>query len=314
MKSPVEILNAVFTPMFDDGSVNYARIPDLFQHAIQTGANGIFVNGTTGECMSLSVDERQRLVEKWVEYREAIKRPDFKIFAHVGSSNLFETAQMAEHAQSQGVDGIAMVATFYFRPQSIEALVEQCAYVASAASQTPFYYYNIPSLTGVDLPLIEFMELASKRIPTFAGLKNSFTDIVDYQHCIHFAKDRYSLYWGTDETFMMLYTAGNRRYVGSTYNYMSALYHKMLAAYHEGDFKAVTRLQGEADAIYKILLQYNGIAAGKEVMKFIGVDCGKVRMPLKALTNQESDSLFKKLLETTFFLNAPAKKEPVNNI
>src|SRR6187402_1152703 len=99
MKSSVEILNAVFTPMFDDGSVNYARIPDLFQHAIQTGANGIFVNGTTGECMSLSVDERQRLVEKWVEYREAIKRPDFKIFAHVGSSNLFETAQMAEHSQ-----------------------------------------------------------------------------------------------------------------------------------------------------------------------------------------------------------------------
>ena len=314
MKSSVEILNAVFTPMFDDGSVNYARIPDLFQHAIQTGANGIFLNGTTGECMSLSVDERQRLVEKWVEYREAIKRPDFKIFAHVGSSNLFETAQMAEHAQSQGVDGIAMVATFYFRPQSVEALVEQCAYVASAASQTPFYYYNIPSLTGVDLPLIEFMELASKRIPTFAGLKNSFTDIVDYQHCIHFAKDRYSLYWGTDETFMMLYTAGNRQYVGSTYNYMSAVYHKMLAAYHEGDFKAVTRLQGEADAIYKILLQYNGIAAGKEVMKFIGVDCGKVRMPLKAMTNQESDNLFKKLLETTFFLNAPAKKEPVNNI
>ncbi len=313
MKSrPVEILNAVFTPMFDDGSVNYAKIPDLFQHSIQTSASGIFLNGTTGECMSLSVNERQTLVEKWIEYRETINRQDFKVVVHVGSCNLFETAQMAEHAESQSVDGIAMVATFYFRPQSVEALVEQCAYVAAAAPQTPFYYYNIPSLTGVDLSLIDFMELASKCIPNFAGLKNSFTDIVDYQHCIHFTKDRYSLYWGTDETFMMLYTAGNRRYVGSTYNYMSAVYHKMLAAYYEGDFQAVTRLQGEADAIYKVLQPFNGIVAGKEIMKFIGVDCGNVRKPLIAITNLESESLLKKLNETTFFLHAPERKEPVN--
>lgn len=310
--SQVEILNAVFTPMFDDGSVHYARIPDLFQHCIQTGANGIFVNGTTGECMSLSVNERQRLVEAFVDYRETIKRPDFKIFAHVGSCNLFETAQMAEHAQSQGVDGIAMVPTFYFRPHSVEDLIEQCQYVASAAPQTPFYYYNIPSLTNVDLPLIEFMEQASKRIPNFAGLKNSFTDIVDYQHCIHFSKDQYSLYWGTDETFMMLYTAGNRRYVGSTYNYMPGVYHEMLEAYHAGDFKAVTKLQGEADAIYKVLLQFNGIAAGKEIMKFIGVDCGGVRKPLRTITPQDSEKLFKKLNETTFFLHTPKKKEPVS--
>jgi N-acetylneuraminate lyase len=313
MKSySVEILNAVFTPMFDDGSINYAKIPDLFQHSMQTGSNGIFLNGTTGECMSLSVNERQQLVETWIEYRNSIKQADFKIFAHVGSCNLFETAQMAEHAQSLGVDGIAMVATFYFRPKSIDDLVDQCAYVASAAPQTPFYYYNIPSLTGVNLPLIDFMEAASKRIPNFAGLKNSFTDIVDYQHCIHFAKDRYSLYWGTDETFMMLYTAGNRRYVGSTYNYMAGLYHKMLAAYHEGDLKLVTKLQGEADGVYKVLLQFNGIAAGKEVMKFIGLDCGKVRRPIRAITKQESETLRKKLNETTFFAHALEKKEPIS--
>ncbi|HMG94070.1 MAG TPA: dihydrodipicolinate synthase family protein [Chryseolinea sp.] len=313
MKSyPVEILNAVFTPMFDDGSIHYERIPELFHHSIQTGADGIFLNGTTGECMSLSVLERQRLVEAWIEHRGNTKHSDFKIFAHVGSCNLYETAQMAEHAQSQGVNGIVMVSTFYFRPKSVEDLVEQCLYVAGAAPQTPFYYYNIPSLTGVNLPLIDFMELASKRIPNFAGLKNSFTDIVDYQHCIHFAKDKYSLYWGTDETFMMLYTAGNRRYVGSTYNYMPHVYRKMLEAYHEGDLRKVTKLQGEADAIYKVLLQYNGIAAGKEVMKFVGVDCGKVRKPLKGLTSQESENLLKKLKETTFFSHTVEKREPLS--
>jgi N-acetylneuraminate lyase len=303
----VEILNAVFKPMHDDGAVNYNLIPDLFQHCINTGAKGVFLNGTTGECMSLSVQERQQLVETWIECRRQINRPDFKIFVHVGSCNLYETAQMAEHAQTQGVDGIAMVATFYFRPKTLEDLIDQCEYVAAAASDTPFYYYNIPTLTGVDFPLIDFLEMATKRISNFAGLKNSFTDIVDYQHCIHFAKENYSLYWGTDETFMMLYTAGNRHYVGSTYNYMSELYHKMLQAHHAGDLEGVIKLEGEADSIYKIILQYNGISAGKEIMRFIGIDCGPVRRPLKVFTKSEKETLLRKLKETTFFHDSMKK-------
>jgi N-acetylneuraminate lyase len=297
----VEILNATFTPMHGDGSINYALIPDLFQHCVNTGANGIFLNGTTGECMSLSLEERLKLVETWTDCRKTMNRPDFKIFVHVGSCNLYETARMAEHAESHGVDGIAMVATFYFRPKTLEDLVEQCEYVAAAASKTPFYYYNIPFLTGVNFPLISFLEVASRRIPNFAGLKNSFTDIVDYQHCLHFAKENYSLYWGTDEAFMMLYAAGNRHYVGSTYNYMGDIYQQMLNALEAGDMKRVVDLEGEADAIYKIILQYNGITAGKEMMRLLGLDCGPVRKPLKAFTDAERKTLLSKLNQTTFF-------------
>jgi N-acetylneuraminate lyase len=302
MKShPVEILNAVFTPMFADGSINYSQVPDLFEHCIQTGANGIFLNGTTGECMSLSVQERQQLVETWIDYRKQINRPDFKIFVHVGSCNLYEATQMAEHAQTQGVDGIAMVATFYFRPKSLDELMEQCEYVAAAASQTPFYYYNIPSLTGVDFPMINFLKMATQRIPNFAGLKNSYTNVVDYQHCIHYSKNKYSMYWGTDEAFMMLYTAGNRHYVGSTYNYMSGVYGKMLEAFHAGNFDNLIALEKEADAIYKVILENNGVSTGKEIMRLIGVDCGPVRKPLNAFTQAESETLLRKLKETTFF-------------
>jgi N-acetylneuraminate lyase len=305
MKSnSVEILNAVFTPMFADGSINYSQVPELFEHCIQTGAHGIFLNGTTGECMSLSVQERQQLVETWIDYRKQINRPDFKIFVHVGSCNLYETAQMATHAQAEGVDGIAMVSTFYFRPKTLGDLLEQCEYVAAAASQTPFYYYNIPSLTGVDFPMINFLELATKRIPNFAGLKNSFTNVVDYQHCIHYAKNKYSMYWGTDEAFMMLYIAGNRHYVGSTYNYMSGVYEKMLQAHHVGNFENLIALEKEADAIYKIILQYNGVSSGKEIMRLIGVDCGPVRKPLNSFSQAESETLLGKLRETTFFRHA----------
>lgn len=308
----VQILPAVFTPMYDDGSVNYSRIEALYKHCIQSGFKGIFLNGTTGECMSLSIVERQKLVEAWMDCRKKNNHPDFKIFVHVGSINLYETAQMAEHAQAQGANGIAMVPTFYFRPTTLEDLIEQCKFVAGAAPEVPFYYYNIPSLTGVNFPLISFVEAAAKQIPTFSGLKNSFHDLVDYQQCIHFAKDNYAMYWGTDEVFMMVYAAGNRHYVGSTYNFMSGIYFKMLDAYHSCNFEKLTTLEEKANAIYKILNDYNSLIAGKEVMRHIGIDCGPVRKPLKNLKAVDSVSLLARLQNTSFFDFTLTKKSITN--
>jgi len=208
---------------------------------------------------------------------------------------------MAEHAQAQGADGIAMVPTFYFRPRTLADLVDQCKFVASAAPEVPFYYYNIPSLTGVNFPLTSFMEAAIREIPTFSGLKNSFNDLVDYQQCLHYAKKDYALYWGTDEVFMMVYAAGNRHYVGSTYNFMGDIYFKMLEAFHAGNYEGLTALQKEATGIYKIMNDYNSLIAGKEIMGHIGVDCGPVRKPLKNLKASEKASLLERLQKTSFF-------------
>lgn len=297
----VQVLPAVFTPMFDDGSVHYARVDALYQRCVDSGFTGIFLNGTTGECMSLSTEERKKLVEAWIQCRKNRNDPAFKIFVHVGSSNLFEAAEMAEHAQSQGADGIAMVPTFYFRPKNLGELIDQCKYVAAAAPDVPYYYYNIPSMTGVNFPLTSFMEHAIREIPTFAGLKNSFNDLVDYQQCLHSAGDNYALYWGTDEVFMMVYVAGNRNYVGSTYNYMGGIYGKMLDAFHTGNFEKLSTLEAEATAIYRVLNDYNSLIAGKEIMRHIGVDCGPVRRPLKNLRASDSTALLDRLQKTTLF-------------
>lgn len=306
--SDVEILCAAFTPMFKDGTVNHTRVPDLFNHTVGTGVNGIFLNGTTGECMSLSLRERLHLVEDWTKARNANKGAPFRIVVHVGSTNLFEAASMAEHAQDQGADGFAMVPTFYFRPDTLQDLIDQCEYIAAAAPHIPFYFYNIPSLTGVNFPLLDFLELAARRIPNFGGIKNSHTNLVDYQHCLHFSKGRYALYWGTDEAFMMLHAGGNRHYVGSTYNYMNSMYLKMIDADDHGDTATVLRLEEEADTIYKIILAHNNIIAGKEIMRFIGVDCGPVRRPLAPLTEAGSERLYQKLKSTTLFQYTSQKR------
>ena len=309
LRNNVQILPAVYTPMFEDGSIHYARVDALFHRCKESGFRGIFLNRTTGECMSMNIDERKKLVEAWVACRKKNNSNDFKIVVHTGSANLYEAAAMAEHAQAQGADGIAMVATFYFRPKNITDLIEQCRYVASAAPDTPFYYYNIPSMTGVNFPLTTFMEHAIREIPTFAGLKNSFNDLVDYQQCLHASKGEYSLFWGSDEVFMMVYAAGNRNYVGSTYNYMGDIYFRMMDAYHACNFEKLITLQAEATAIYNVLGEYNSLIAGKEVMRFIGIDCGPVRKPLRNLKAAESASLLGKLQKTSFFDLAIREKD-----
>jgi N-acetylneuraminate lyase len=258
--------------------------------------------------MSLNVEERKKLLEAWVDCRAKNKNPDFRIFVHVGSSNLYEAAEMAEHAQAFGANGIAMVPTFYFRPRSLSDLIDQCKFVASAAPEVPFYYYNIPSMTGVNFPLTSFIESAIREIPTFSGLKNSFNDLVDYQQCLHLAKEDYAMYWGTDEVFMMVYAAGNRHYVGSTYNFMGDIYFKMLDAYHAANFEKLNTLQAEATEIYKVLSDYNAMIAGKDIMRLIGTDCGPVRRPLKNLKPSDSAVLLDRLQKTTFFNYALAHK------
>ncbi len=309
LRYDVQILPAVFTPMFDDGSIHYDRVESLYLHCIESGFKGIFLNGTTGECMSLTVAERKQLLETWIQCRKKHNDKDFRIFVHVGSANLSEAVEMAEHAQAHGAEGIAMIPTFYFRPRNITELLDQCKYVAAAAPEVPFYYYNIPGLTGVNLPLTPFVEAAIREIPTFAGLKNSFNDMVDYQQCIHLAKGDYAMYWGSDEVFMMVYAAGNRHYVGSTYNYMGDMYFRMLEAFHTGNIEKLTTLQSEATAIYRVLNEGNSLIAGKTIMRHIGVDCGPVRRPLKNLKPADGQLLLEKLKNTTFFDVASIRKQ-----
>jgi N-acetylneuraminate lyase len=310
----VEILPAVFTPFHEDVSIDYRQVNSLYQHCINSGFGGVFLNGTTGECMSLHAEERKKLLEAWVSCRTKNNRPEFKIFVHVGSNNLYEAAALAEHAQAKRADAIAMVPTFYFRPKTLEDLIDQCRYVAAAAPELAFYYYNIPGMTGVNFPLPAFLKAAVRGIATFSGLKNSHHDLLDYQQCLQMAKKKYSLYSGTDELFMMAYVAGNRNYVGSTYNFMSEFYWRLLDAYHACDLQTLTSLQEEASSIYTILNDYNSLIAGKEIMNHLGIPCGPVRKPLKNLTAAEKERLIRRLQQTSFFEFAQHKSIAGNSL
>ena len=94
------------------------------------------------------------------------------------------------------------MAPSFFRPSTVEQLVDFCAQIAEAAPGLPFYYYHFPAMTGVDFPMIDFLKGASRRIPNLKGIKFTHENLMDYNRCLHFEKDRFQILFGRDEMLL----------------------------------------------------------------------------------------------------------------
>jgi len=149
------LISAPFTPMHPDGSIHYERIKEFADYVIASGCvNGVFICGTTGESASLTTAERKKIAETWT--RHAGDR--LKIIVHVGGTSICQSEELAKHAQDIGASAIASIAPFFFKPASIEDLVQYFRPIAAAANRLPFYYYNMPSISGVSLSVPEFLK------------------------------------------------------------------------------------------------------------------------------------------------------------
>ncbi len=167
------LIPAVFTPMKENGSLNLDKVDAVVEHLLFDKVSGIYVCGSTGEGSSLSVEERMATA---LAYVSAVNKR-IPVIVHVGHNSLVEARNLATHAQKIGADAIAAVPPSYFKINSIEKLVDCAAEVASAVPEMPFYYYNIPSLTGVEFDMVEFIQLGAKRIPNFVGIKYSSQNV-----------------------------------------------------------------------------------------------------------------------------------------
>src|SRR4051812_4963441 len=141
---------------------------------------GVFVCGTTGEGPSLTVQERQQVLERWCGAAKGL----FPVIAQVGAASIADARDLASHARRAGAAAVAALPPFYLRPAPVDEAVTCCADVATAAGGLPFYYYHIPPFTRVTLPMAELLEAAMKRVPTFAGMKFSDGDLQDFGRCV----------------------------------------------------------------------------------------------------------------------------------
>ncbi len=291
------LIAAPHTPFHPDGSLNPDAIDRQAEHMVRSGVDGAFICGTTGEGMSLTGAERRAVAERWV--KAAAGR--FPVVVHVGHACVRDAQELATHAEGIGANAIAAVPPFYHKPTGTDEVVQFLAALARSAPRTALYYYDIPGMTGVSVPTAELMARAAEEVPTFAGVKYSNPDLVLLQECLAVRDGSLDVLFGVDEMLLAAVTLGVRGGVGSTYNYATPLYKRMLAALDSGNLPLARKLQRQSVELVRAVEAHGGLAANKEVMRLVGVDCGPVRPPLTPIEPTDADRLSGQLEDIGFF-------------
>lgn len=260
------------------------------------GVTAVFVGGSTGEFQSLTHDERVALAERWLA---AGPEAGLRVVVHVGGTAVEAGADLARRAQAGGAAAVAALAPFYYKPDDAGALLLCCETIAAGAQRTPFYYYDIPALTGVTVPLAEFVARARGAIATFAGIKHTSADLVAMQECL--ALEGVEVLHGNDETLLAGLVLGARGAVGSTYNLAPGIYLRLAAAFRRGDLAAARGEQRRAIGLVRLLGKRGYLAAAKATMTELGIDVGPPRLPATALTATARSELRAELEAIGFF-------------
>jgi len=205
------------------------------------------------------------------------------------------------HAQEAGADAIASIAPSFFKPTGVNELVGWCAQVAASAPKLPFYYYHMPGMTGVTIAAADFLGSVNGQIPTLAGVKFTHENLMDFGRAAEVNGGKYELLFGRDEILLSGLALGAKGAVGSTYNFAAPLYLRIIDAFNRGDIASARKDQSRAMDFIEVLNRHGGMAAGKSAMKLIGVDCGPMRLPLRALTAKDESSLRASLESIGFF-------------
>lgn len=292
------LVAATHSPFHADGSLNLAIVEKQAAHLLANGVRTAFIGGSTGESHSLSLEERRALAKRWFE---VTRGSELKVVAHVGSNCLVDAAALARQAQELGALAVSALSPSYFKPRSVDVLIDCCAQIASAAPDTPFYFYDIPVLTGVNLSMPDFLATARERIPNLAGLKFTNPDLMSYQLCLHAKGGAFDCPWGIDEALLAALTMGATGAVGSTYNFAAPIYHRLMAAFAKGDLAAARVEQFRSVQLVQTLARPGYMGAAKALMKRLGVDVGPARLPNISLTSDQAGALERELQALGFF-------------
>jgi N-acetylneuraminate lyase len=267
---------ATHTPFHADGALNLAVVERQAEHLLARQIDRVFIGGTTGESVSLQLTERLALGDRWAAVAKA---SGIQVVVHVGANCLADAAMLATQAQRNEASAISMIAPSYFKPRHLEDLVACCAQVAAAAPALPFYYYDIPPLTGINFPVDDFLKLAAPRIPNLAGVKYSNPDLGTYLLGKRLAGGKFDLPWGIDEYFLAALAMGAQGGVGSTYNFVPGPLQRMMIAFPQGDLATCQLEQDRLMQVIRIVAQRGYMGCAKALMTHLGVPVGPARLP-----------------------------------
>jgi N-acetylneuraminate lyase len=291
------LVAAVHSPFHADGRIAPEAVAIQASFLAANGIRTVFVTGTTGECHSLTCDERLALYDAWADAGPA---NGVAVIGHVGGNSIEDARRLARRARERQLAAISTLPPSYFKPASLDVLIDWCAIVAAEAPGLPFYYYDIPSMSGVSFPIDQLLIEAPARIPNFAGVKFTNLDLVSYRRCLDVAGDRFDLPWGTDEALLAALATGARGAVGSTYNWAPRLYLNLIDAFTRSDLNEARRLQSISIAMIDAISATGFMGTAKALMCRLGVPVGPARSPLGNPTSDQVDELLVRLDHLAF--------------
>ncbi len=270
------------------GEIDSESVKAFTRYLISKGVNGLYVGGSSGECIYQSVDDRKALLEAVMEEAEG----KITIIAHVACNNTKDSMVLARHAESLGVDAIASIPPIYFHLPDY-AIAKYWNDISSAAPNTDFIIYNIPQLAGValSLPLLRMM-LENRKV---VGVKNSSMPTQDIQMFkAEGTKNgrEFVVFNGPDEQLVSGLAIGADGGIGGTYAVMPELYLAIYENMKKGEVAKARAIQNDADEIIYTLCTAKGnlYATMKEVIKKrAGIDLGGVRAPLYPYSESDRD-------------------------
>ena len=263
-----------------EGGINPEAVRALTRWFIEKGVKGVYVGGSSGECIYQSKEERKVVLENVM----AEAKGKLTVIAHVACNNTADSQELAAHAESLGVDAIASIPPIYFHLPPY-AIAKYWNDISAAAPNTDFIIYNIPQLAGVALNVPLLKEMLKN--PRCIGVKNSSMPTQDIQM---WRDEGAIVFNGPDEQLISGLVMGATGGIGGTYGAMPELYIKLYECVKEGRLDTALEIQNDCCRIIYKLCSGHGNMYGmiKEVLRKMGCpDCGSVRAPLAELV--ESD-------------------------
>ena len=269
------VIPAFYACYDQDGSISPQRVRGLARHLIQKGVNGLYVGGSSGECIYQSVEERKLVLENVM----AVAKGKLTVIAHVACNNTADSRELAAHAESLGVDAIAAIPPIYFHLPEY-AIAQYWNDISAAAPDTDFVIYNIPQLAGVALTPALLQEM--RKNPRVVAVKNSSMPVQDIQ----LWRDAGVLVFnGPDEQYISGLAMGACAGIGGTYAVMPELFLKLYHLFQQGQMEQARQIQNDINRIIYQMCAARGnlYAVQKAILAKDGVACGSVRKPLPAL-------------------------------
>ena len=271
-----------------EGNISVEGVKALTRHLIAKGVKGVYVGGSSGECIYQHPDERKAILEAVMSEAKG----KITVIAHVACNNTADSVELAAHAEKCGVDAIAAIPPIYFHLPNY-AIADYWNAMSAAAPNTEFVIYNIPQLAGTALTMPLLQEMLKN--PKVIAVKNSSMPTQDIQlfkdaGIAARGEDGFAVFNGPDEQFVSGRAMGADGGIGGTYAVMPELFIRMNELVEQGNLPAARAIQYKADRIiYKMCEAHGNLyAVQKEILRrMYGLELGGVRAPLPNLIPED---------------------------